>query len=109
VIISDYGFEIMNDEEIFEVVTSQGEEVEEEEDDKEEQEVCPVTNSEDECLTWLQHQPEADHYNTSTLQSLRALAAQKRTLKQLSLKKTLFFLKKTIANLFLLLKFNHVL
>ena len=44
---------------------------------------CLVSHAEamqmlDECLTWLRFQPEATASNTSTLVSLRKLAAEKR-------------------------------
>ncbi len=60
--------------------------------EEEEEEKCPVTHSEaahmfEQCLTWLEHQPEANQYNTSTIRSLQLLASQKRTksMKQLKL------------------------
>ena len=100
---NDPGFLIMTDEEICETVISQScseEKEEEEEEDGGGVRQCPVTHSEaasmfDKCLTWLQHQPEANQYNTSTLRSLHILAAQKRThsLKQVSLNS--FFSRKS--------------
>ena len=54
-----------------------------EDEDEEEHYVCPISNSAaahmlDQCLTWLEDQPEADSYNISTLKGLRALAVRKR-------------------------------
>ncbi len=39
--------------------------------EEEEEEKCPMTHSEaahmfEQCLTWLEHQPEANQYNTSS-------------------------------------------
>ena len=92
---NDLVFLIMTDEEICETVISQPCSEEKEEEEKEDGggvRQCPVTHSEaasmfDKCLIWLQHQPEANQYNTSTLRSLHILAAQKCThsLKQESL------------------------
>ena len=105
-LVSDDGILIMTDEEICETVISQScsEEKEEEEEDGGGVRQCPVTHSEaastfdkclNKCLTWLQHQPEANQYNTSTLRSLHILAAQKHTnsLKQVSLNS--FFSRKS--------------
>ena len=44
--------------------------------------IRPVSNSMaahmfDKCLIWLEHQPEANQYNTYTLRELRALAVHK--------------------------------
>ena len=52
------------------------------EDDKVE-EMCPIThgaaaNIFDECLQWLEHQPEASLYNVTILRELRSLAITKR-------------------------------
>lgn len=90
---NDPGFQLMTDYKICDHVASEAlnqEEVSEPEES--EQIVCPVTNSMaahmlDKCLTWLEHQPEANQHNTGILTELRALAVIKRRqlLKQLTL------------------------
>ena len=83
---NDPGFQLMTDEEICSHVMS-GEPSEDESDAEEavSQPTCPVSNSQaahmlEKCLTWLEHQPEANQYNVCTLRGLRALAARKRGL-----------------------------
>ena len=65
------GFQLMADEEIYSHVTS-GEpsdnESEAEEAEAQPTYTCPVSNSQaahmsEKCLTWLEHQPEANQYN----------------------------------------------
>ena len=56
---------------------------EEENDNSEEVSKCPVSHSAaahmfEQCLTWLEYQPEASAYNTSVLWQLQALSASKR-------------------------------
>ena len=64
-----------------------------EDEEEEEEESCPVTHSMaarmfDQCLTWLEKQPEADYQNVAMLKELRSLAARKRvsSLQQRTLK-----------------------
>ena len=94
---NDSGVQTFTDAEICEIV-SQSEEVEEvQEDDSEDEEdtvQCPVSNSDaarmfEQCLSWLEHQPEASVYNTSVLRQLHTLAANKRlnSVKQTKLSK----------------------
>ena len=91
------GVEIYSDQEICDLVsptndnpTAADEEDEDEEDDEEEK--CTVSNSQaaymfEQCLAWLEFQPEASVYNTTLLQELHSLASTKRmaSLKQSSI------------------------
>ncbi len=87
---NDPGFGTFTDAEIWDMVTA--DDITDEVVEEEEEEKCPVTHSEaahmfEQCLTWLEHQPEANQYSTSTIKSLQLLASQKRTksMKQLKL------------------------
>ena len=85
---NDPGFQLMTEDEICDHVMSEAasagaDEEKDEDEDEEEHYVCPISNSAaahmlDQCLTWLEDQPEADSYNISTLKGLRALAVRKR-------------------------------
>lgn len=81
------GVQIYTDEDLCDMVTmeatAEGEEADSEEEEEEESTKCPVSNSNaahyfEQCLIWLEHQPEASVYNTSVLRELRSLAANKR-------------------------------
>ena len=84
---SNSGIQIYTDDEICDMVSK--DEVEEPVDSEEEEEVqeeesrCPVSNSDaahyfEQCMLWLEHQPEASVYNTSVLRQLQSLVANKR-------------------------------
>ena len=54
-----------------------------EEESKKNDDACQVSNSQaayyfEQCLTWLEHQPEATAYNTTMLRELQSLASNKR-------------------------------
>lgn len=81
------GVQIYTDEDLCDMVTmeatAEGEEADSEEEEEEESTKCPVSNSNaahyfEQCLIWMEHQPEASVYNTSVLRELRSLAANKR-------------------------------
>ena len=81
---NDPGFQIMSDDEICDYVISEAnhQDNEDEDDSEEQHNACPITNSHaahmlEKCLTWLEHQPEANEYNVCTLRQLCALAAHK--------------------------------
>ena len=83
------GNQVFTDSEICDLV-SQGdmctlefEEEEEEGHEDIEEEKCLVSHSNaavmfEQCLSWLEHQPEANVYNTTILRELQSLAALKR-------------------------------
>ena len=65
---------------VCELVSLSGEnEVQSDDDDPEEEDQCPrVSNSDairmfEQCLTWLEQQPEATVYNTTVLRELHSL------------------------------------
>lgn len=82
----DQGVQLYTDSEICDLVMNTNnddsdDEVEEESEKKDD--TCPVTNSQaayyfEQCLTWLERQPEATAYNTTMLRELQSLAANKR-------------------------------
>lgn len=91
------GVQVFSDTEICDLVSrSTDPDSESEDEEKEfdvEEEKCPVSNSDaafmfEQCLSWLEHQPEANTYNTTLLRELHSLAAVKRidSLKQTSIK-----------------------
>ena len=91
---ADSGVQLFTDNEICELVSKSSEnEVQSDDDDSEEEDQCPqVSNSEaihmfEQCLTWLEQQPEATVYNTTVLRELHSLATSKRmeSLKQAKL------------------------
>ena len=83
---NDPGLQLMTDEEICEHVHVLTDTIEPDEDDRSEgpeQNICPVSNSEaahmfEKCLIWLEHQPEANLYNTCMLKELHSMAVRKR-------------------------------
>ena len=83
---NDSGVQVYTDSEICDLVTNVNGD-EDDTDDEEAQEgqknECPVSNSEaaryfEQCLIWLEHQPEATPYNTTLLRELQSLASNKR-------------------------------
>ena len=69
----------MTDEEICEHFLTDSFEQNEENEPALEENICPVSNSEaahifKKCLIWLEHQSEANVYNTCTLKELHSLA-----------------------------------
>ena len=82
---ADPGVQLFTDSEICELVSKSDEnEVHSNDDDSEEEDECPrVSNSDaihmfEQCLTWLEQQPEATIYNTTVLRELHSLATSKR-------------------------------
>ena len=84
---SNTGVQIYSDAEICDMVTAKTSAEENAESEEEEgvdlEKKCPVSHSEaahyfEQCMTWLEHQPEATVYNTSTIRELQTLAANKR-------------------------------
>lgn len=83
---SDSGVQVYDDDEICDMVTNKAPEEavdSEDEEEEEDQNVCPVSNSDaahyfQQCLTWLERQPEASVYNTTLLRELQSLASNKR-------------------------------
>ena len=96
---NDPGYQHLHDDEIVAQVlrgdddTDTSGDVEEIDDDEDEPDVgCPITHAQamkmfENCITWLQHQPEASAYSTSVLIQLKDMAAKKRlsSLKQTSI------------------------
>ena len=84
--INDPGVQIYTDSEICDMVTDEKGEIDSEDEEIEEglkKEVCPVSNSQaaccfQQCLTWLENQPEATVCNTTLLRELQSLASNKR-------------------------------
>lgn len=87
---NDSGVQIYTDSEICDLVTHVNGDEDDTHDDEHDDEAeegqkneCPVSNSEaarcfEQCLTWLEHQPEATPYNTTLLRELQSLASNKR-------------------------------
>lgn len=94
---NDSGVQVYTDNEICELVIQPNPEEDKKAEDSEQEDEegsCPISNSRaahmfEQCLSWLEYQPEATVYNTSMLLELHAMAAKKRMscLKQASLKK----------------------
>lgn len=87
--VNDPGIQMLTDSEICDLVSksSDGSELQpdsdEEQGDLDEPPRCPVSHSEaahmfEQCLRWLECQPEASVYNTSVLRQLHTLSASKR-------------------------------
>ena len=85
---NDSGVQIFTDSEICEFVSKSPSDPqidsEEENETSEEPSKCPVSHSEaarmfkfEQCLSWLEYQPEASAYNTSVLRQLHTLSASK--------------------------------
>ena len=82
---NDPGIQLYTDSEICDLVmnTNSDESDDEDEESEEKEDACPVSNSKaaycfEQCLTWLEHQPEATAYNTTVLRELQSLASNKR-------------------------------
>ena len=67
----------MTDDDICDYCTS--EEASKSEDEEDTEESCiPWLLTFDQCLTWLEKQPEADYHDVAVLKELRSLAARKK-------------------------------
>ena len=78
---ADPGVQLFTDSEICELVSKSGDnDVPSNDDDSEEEDQCPKVSNTDavrmfeQCLTWLEQQPEATVYNTTVLKELHYLA-----------------------------------
>ena len=87
---NDTGCEVLTDAEICDLVSAP--DIDSEVDHDQEEQPCPISHSKaaemfEQCLTWIEHQPEASVYNTSLLRELHSLASQKRvnSMKQTSI------------------------
>ena len=87
--VNDPGVQMLTDTEICDLVSKSCDgsepqiDSDEEQCDSEEPSRCPVSHSEaahmfEQCLRWLECQPEASVYNTSVLRQLHTLSASKR-------------------------------
>ena len=85
--LSDSGVPVLMDDEICDLVSSQGPSQEvvdsEESEDDDDSAKCPITHSDaarmfEWCLSWLEQQPEATTQNTTLLRELHILASKKR-------------------------------
>ena len=87
--VNDSGVQMLTDTEICDLVSKSCDgserqiDSDEEQGDAEEEPKCPVTHSEaahmfEQCLRWLECQPEASVYNTFVLRELHTLSASKR-------------------------------
>ena len=80
--LNDPGVQRLSDSEICDLVSEETE-PDLDSEDKDEPQAAIVSNSEaafmfEQFLSWLEHQPEANVYNTTCLRQLHALAAEKK-------------------------------